>query len=154
MIFLYLAHDTVSMELLMVIYKDGGAGKPLPIQLAPYSFSPSRVGNGEMDGTLMQIVPVNTCGNMAQGIQMVMSHHLGFSARTTGKVHEQGVFIAVHVTGSLKLRCTCPFLHPVMESFRYQGANAYQGTYARTFRHGLLYLFQHISISASDDGFY
>ena len=49
----------------MVIHEDRGSGEPLAIELAPYSLAPAGVGNGQVQGILMQVVPEHARGQMA-----------------------------------------------------------------------------------------
>jgi hypothetical protein len=49
--------DIGGSEFLVIVDKDVCTGKPLSIELSPYSFPPSRIGDGEMDALLVEIMP-------------------------------------------------------------------------------------------------
>ena len=56
-IILYLLQYGCGSEFLVVVYKDVGSGYPLSVQLAPYGFTPARIGNGEVQAVYVQVVP-------------------------------------------------------------------------------------------------
>ena len=67
---------------LVIEDEDGGSGKPLPVELAPYSLAPTGIGYGKMDGILVEIMPIYTRGQMTEGIdaggQVLLSEHRHF----------------------------------------------------------------------------
>ncbi len=82
MIFFYLAHNLISRKLLVIEYEDGSSGKPLTVEFAPNSLSPTGIGYGQVDGVLVEIVPIYTRGQMTEGIEVVVGHHLWLACRT------------------------------------------------------------------------
>ena len=153
-ILLYLAHNLLCRKLLMVINEDRGTGKPLSVELAPYRLAPTGVSYGEVDGVLMEIVPIHACGEMTKGIEMVMSHHLRLARGSRCEVHQQGVLVRVYMFWANERSAFVPFLHPVVESLRDVRTDANQELHGRTLRHRLLYLFYHIVVATADDGFH
>ena len=112
MIFLHLAKHGVGIELFMVEDEHHGTGKPLAVELSPDSLAPSRVSHGEVDAVFLEVMPEDACGEVAQGIEVVVSHHLRFSAGAAGEVHQQGIFIAVDICGLDKGRCLVNLFMP------------------------------------------
>ena len=66
MILLNLAHDLISRKLLVIEDEDGGSGKPLSVELTPYSLAPTGIGYGKVDGILVEIMPIYTRGQMTE----------------------------------------------------------------------------------------
>ena len=139
-IFLYLSQHIVGAELLMVIYKHGGTGKPLSVELAPHGFAPSCICHGEVYAVFAQVVPIHSCGQVSQCIEIVVRHHLGFAAGATGKIHQHGVAVVVDMGWSHKGGCLVPLLVPVVKCLVVAVAHRHQHLYAGTFGHGSLYL--------------
>ena len=48
----------------MVVNEDVCSGNPLSVEFAPYCFSPTGIGDGEMETVLVQIVPEATGNDM------------------------------------------------------------------------------------------
>ena len=151
MVFLHLTHDFVGAEFLMVIHKNRGTGKPLPIELSPYSLAPTRIGNGKMNAVFMQVVPKDTCGEMAQRIEKIVCHHLRLTACSAGEIHKHGVLVAVHMLRTNKGWRLCTFLVPIVEAFRNDGTNGNKSLDGRTFRHGLLNLLENVGFTRTDN---
>ena len=61
MVLLHLSEEGVGIELLMVEHKHRRTGKPLAIELTPYSLAPAGIGNCEMERTLVEVMPEDTC---------------------------------------------------------------------------------------------
>ena len=122
-VLLNLAQQLLGRKLLVVKHKHGGTSKPLSVELAPYGFSPSRVGHGKVYAVFAQVVPEGTCYQMSQGIQKVVSHHFGLATGATGKIHQHGVVVSVYVIGALKGGRLHPFVMPRVETFGHLGAH-------------------------------
>ena len=156
----HLPHDFFGRELLMVEDEDRGSGEPLSVQFAPHGFAPSRVGHGQVNAVLVEVVPEYARGEVAQGIEEVVGHHLRFAAGAAGEVHQHGVFVAVDECRSTKLVRLLPFLAPIVESFGHglrllrQRIDGHQHFDGRTFGHGGLHLAGHIFVIDAQDGFH
>ena len=150
-ILLNLAHDLISRKLLVIEDEDGGSGKPLSVELAPYSLAPTGIGYGKMDGVLMEIVPIYTRGQMTEGIEVIVCHHLWLASGSRCEVHQQGILIRVYMFWANKRSTFVPFLHPVVETFRDIRTDTDQSLDSRTFWHSLINLLYHVIIAAADD---
>ena len=93
----------------MVEHKDRSTSKPLSVELTPDGLTPTRICNGEVQRTLMQVVPEHTCGQVSHGVEVVVGHHLRLTAGTRRKVHQHGILVAVDEGGLDELRCLQPF---------------------------------------------
>ena len=116
-ILLNLAHDLISRKLLVIEDEDGGSCKPLSVELAPYSLAPTGIGYGKMDGVLVEIVPIYTRGQMTEGIEVIVCHHLRLASGSRCEVHQQGILIRVYMFRANERSTFVPFLHPVVETF-------------------------------------
>ena len=76
LVFLNLTQQGVGIELLVVEDEHRCAGEPLTIELTPNGLTPAGVGNGQVEGTFMQVMPEHTRCQMAHGIEVVVGHHL------------------------------------------------------------------------------
>ena len=136
----------------MVIDEDSGTRKPLPIELAPDGLSPTGISNSQVTAGLVKIVPVYARDQMPQRIGMRVGNHLGFSARSGGKIHQEDVVIRIHVFRPFEFRHTFPFLVKVVEAFRHLGSNADQAFDRRAFRHRLENMSRYLAFACADDG--
>ena len=64
MIVLYLFKNVSRRKLLVVVDEDVRSGNPLSVEFSPYSFSPTGIGNGEVQAVLVQVVPKTTGNDM------------------------------------------------------------------------------------------
>ena len=135
----------------MVENEDGCSGKPLSVELAPNSLAPTGIGYGEMDGVLVEIVPIYTRGQMAEGIEVIVCHHLWFACGSRCEVHQQGILVRVYMFRANERSAFVPFLHPVVETFRNIRTDTNQSLYRRTLWHCLFNLLHHVIIAAADD---
>ena len=159
MIFGHLAQHRVGIELLVIEHEYGSTCKPLAIELTPNSLAPASVGHGKMERTFVQIVPEHTGRQMSHGIEIVVGHHLRFSAGTAGEIHQHRIVVVVDMLWALELRCLPPFILPIVKTFGYWIAlalgcfvNGHQCLHGRTLRHGGLHLLAHVFIIHADDG--
>ena len=155
LVFLHLTKEGVGIKLLMVEYEHGGTSEPLTIELTPYGLAPAGIGYGQVERTLMEVMPEHTCGEMAHGIQIVVGYHLGLTAGTRGKVHQHGVVVGIHESGAHELRCLLPLALPVVESLRNGLAMIGDSDvllHGGAFRHGGLNLAHHIWVVHTDNG--
>ena len=135
----------------MIEYENGGSGKPLSVELAPYCLAPTGIGYGKMDGVLVEIVPIYTCGQMTEGIEVIVCHHLWLACGSRCEVHQQGIFVRVYMFRSNERSAFVPFLHPVVETFRDIWTDTNQCLDSRTLWHCLVNLLYHVIIAAADD---
>ena len=141
MIFLYLSHYLLGGELLVVVNEDCCASKPLSVELTPYSLAPSCIGYGEVDAIGIEVVPEYTCGEMAQSIQMIVSHHLWFATCAAGEIHQHSIFVGVYMLRTTEDRSLRPLIVPAMEAIRNRCAllsirvYCYEYLYRRTLVH-------------------
>ena len=150
-ILLNLAHNLICRKLLVIEDEDGGSGKPLSVELAPYSLAPTGIGYGKMDGVLVEIVPIYTRGQMTEGIEVIVCHHLWLASGSRCEVHQQGILIRVYMLRTNERSAFVPFLHPVVETFWDIRTDTDQSLYRRTLWHCLFNLFHHVIIAAADD---
>ena len=150
-ILLNLAHDLIRRKLLVIEDEDGGSGKPLSVELAPYSLAPTGIGYGKMDGILVEIVPIYTRGQMTERIEVIVCHHLWLACGSRCKVHQQGIFVRVYMLRTNERSTFVPFLHPVVETFRDIRTDTNQCLDSRTLWHCLINLLYHVIIAAADD---
>ena len=150
-ILLNLAHNLISCKLLVIEDEDGGSGKPLSVELAPNSLAPTGIGYGKMDGILVEIMPIYTRGQMTEGIEVIVCHHLWLTCGSRCEVHQQGIFIRVYMFRANERSTFVPFLHPVVETFRDVWTDTDQSLDSRTFWHSLINLLYHVIIAAADD---
>ena len=139
----------------MVEDEDRRSGEPLAVELTPDSLTPARVGHGQVERTLVEVVPEHTRRQVSHGIEVVVGHHLRLTARAAGEVHQHGVLIVVHVLRTYELRGLLPLALPVVEALRDGLAmigHSNQSIHRRTFRHGQLDLLRHIGIIHTDNG--
>ena len=150
-ILLNLAHDLISRKLLVIEDEDGGSGKPLSVELAPYSLAPTGIGYGKMDGVLVEIVPIYTRGQMTERIEVIVCHHLWLACGSRCEVHQQGIFVRVYMLRTNERSTFVPFLHPVVETFWDIRTDTNQCLDSRTLWHCLINLLYHVIIAAADD---
>ena len=153
-VLLNLAHDLIRRKLLVIEDEDGGSGKPLSVELAPYSLAPTSIGYGKMDGVFVEIMPIYTRGQMTEGIEVIVCHHLWLTCGSRCEVHQQGIFIRVYMFWANERSAFVPFLHPVVETFRDIWTDTDQSLDSRTFWHSLINLLYHVIIAAADDSLY
>ena len=120
------AQDVCGHELLVVVDEDRSAGDPLSIELAPDGFPPARVGDGEVEAVRMQVVPEGGRGDVAERVEEIVDHHLRFTRRAGGEVHERCVVVRVHACGANKGRGVLDALLEVVEPGRHLRAYADQ----------------------------
>ena len=140
----------------MIEHKHCCTSKPLTIELSPYGLTPASIGYGQVERTLMQVVPEHTGGQMAHRIEIVVGNHLRLARGTAGEVHQHRVLIVVHVLRTDELRRLLPLRLPVVESLRDGFAmirDRNQRVHCRTIRHCSLDLTYHVWIIHTDDGF-
>ena len=113
------AQDVCGRELLVVVDEDRSAGDPLPVELAPDGFPPARVGDREVEAVRMQVVPEGGRGDVAERVEEIVDHHLRFTRRAGGEVHERCVVVRVHACGADKGRSVLNTLLEVVESGRH-----------------------------------
>jgi hypothetical protein len=101
-VLLYLLEDIGGVELLVVVDKDGSAGDPLPIELPPDGFSPTGIGNGEVEAVGAKIVPETSGGDMGKGIGVVVGDHLGITGGAGSEVHDGGIGVLVGMRGTME----------------------------------------------------
>ena len=150
-ILLNLAHDLIRRKLLVIEDEDGGSGKPLSVELTPYSLAPTGIGYGKVDGILMEIMPIYTRGQMTEGIEVIVCHHLWLASGSRCEVHQQGILIRVYMFWANKRSTFVPFLHPVVETFRDIRTDTDQSLDSRTLWHCLINLLYHVIIAAADN---
>ena len=157
-VFLYLAHDLLGGELLVVVDEHGGPGEPLAVELAPHGLAPSRVGHGEVDAVGGQVVPEDARGEVAEGVEVVVGHHLGLSAGAAGEVDEHRVLVGVDVLGADEAGCLGPLLPPVVESLGHglallaEGVDGHEHLHRGAVGHGGEYLAGDVLVVGADDG--
>ena len=93
----------------MVEHEYCSTSKPLAIELTPDSLAPTSISHRQVQRTLVQVVPEDTSGQMAHGVEVVVSHHLRLTAGTRGEVHNHGVLVVIDEGWTLELRCLLPF---------------------------------------------
>ena len=93
------------------------AGEPLTIELTPNGLTPAGVGNGQVEGTFMQVMPEHTCCQMSHGIEVVVGHHLRLATGTGSEVHQHCVGVVVDMLRTDELRGLLPFALPVVPDF-------------------------------------
>ena len=158
MVFLYLAHNLLGRELLVVVDEDGSSGKPLTVEFTPYGLAPTRIGHGEMDAVLIEIVPIDARRQMSQGIEEVVGHHLGLATRAAGEVHQHRVVVVVDETGTMELRSLRPLVVEVVESLGHglrglrHAVDGNKHLHRRTLGQRALNLSGHVLVVAADDG--
>ena len=150
-ILLNLAHDLIRRKLLVIEDEDGGSGKPLSVEFAPYSLAPTGIGYGKVDGVLVEIVPIYTRGQMTERIEVIVCHHLWLACGSRCEVHQQGILIRVYMFWANKRSTFVPFLHPVVETFWDIRTDTNQCLDSRTLWHCLINLLYHVIIAAADD---
>ena len=94
---LHLSQYVSRAENLVVVNEDGCTHNPLPVELAPDGFSPSCVGNCEMEAFGLQIMPERSSGEVSEGVGVVVNHHLWLAARTAGEIHNHVVLCTTMV---------------------------------------------------------
>ena len=119
----------------MVVDEHGGPGEPLAVELAPHGLAPSRVGHGEVDAVGGQVVPEDTRGEVAQGIEVVVGHHLGLSAGAAGEVDEHRVLALGHGLALLA-----------------EGVDGHEHLHRGAVGHGGEYLAGDVLVVGADDG--
>ena len=150
-ILLNLAHDLICRKLLVIEDEDGGSGKPLSVELAPYCLAPTGIGYGKVDGILVEIMPIYTRGQVTEGIEVIVCHHLWLASGSRCEVHQQGILVRVYMFRANERSAFVPFLHPVVETFRDIRTDTDQSLDSRTFWHSLINLLYHVIIAAADD---
>ena len=105
-----------------------------------------------MDAVRTKVMPEHTCGNVAQGIKKIVGNHLRFAARSTGKVHQHGVFVVVNVAGTHKGSGLFYARLPAMEALGHVGADANERLHRRTVGHCALQLRKNIVFAHTYDG--
>ena len=91
---------------------------------------------------------------MSHGIEIVVCHHLRFTARSTGEIHQHRVVVGIDESGSYELRGLFPFCLPIVESLRNRFAVVGDGDillHRWTLRHGGLDLTDDIGVVDADD---
>ena len=122
MIAVYHLKHVDGLELVEVVDKHVAAHYPLPVVLAPHGFAPARVGQGEVQRVLVEVVPVLGRDDVPQRVEKVVGHHLGLAAGAAGEVHERGVVVGVDVLGAVKGGCLVEALVEVVPALRHAGA--------------------------------
>ena len=84
-------------EFVEVVYEDVGAADPLAVELAPDGFTPSGVGQGEVEVAWMEVMPEAGGDDVAQRIGEIVGHHLWFAGGAGGEVDEHRVGVGVGV---------------------------------------------------------
>lgn len=74
---LYLLKNIGGVKLLVVVNKNGGAGYPLPIELSPDGFTPTCIGDGEVDTVRAEVMPETAGGDVSERIGVIVGDHLG-----------------------------------------------------------------------------
>ena len=100
-------------------------------------------------------MPEHTRRKVAQGIKVIVCHHLRLTAGTTGEVHQHGVLVGVYKLRLNKLRSLAPLGLPIAEALGDGFAMVGHGNeslHRRTLGHGLLDLLGHIGVVDTDDG--
>ena len=120
----------------MVVYKDVGAGYPLPVQFAPYGFSPTCIGNGEMQAVFMQIMPETSGNDMSQRICEVVGYHFRLAGGSAGEVHQGNVIVAVGVFRSYERGGIGYAFVEILKAFGYLRTYTHQLLHTRRVRHG------------------
>ena len=110
----------------MVVYKDVGSGYPLSVQLAPYGFTPARIGNGEVQAVFVQVVPETSGNDVPQRIREVVRHHFGFAGSAAGEVHQRNIVVAVGMLRSCERGGIGNAFVEVLKTFGYLRAYADQ----------------------------
>ena len=152
LIFLHLAQKRVSVEFLMVVDEHSGTGKPLPVELSPDGLAPSSISYGEMQRTLVQVVPEDARRQVAHGVEVVVRHHLRLAAGARSEVHQHCVIVLVDKGRTLELRSLLPFFFPVAESFHLTQGNVL--LHGGAFGYGQLDLSCDIVIVGTNNGFH
>ena len=144
----------------MVVNEDCCASKPLSVELTPYSLAPSCIGYGEVDAIGIEVVPEHTCGEMAESIQMVVSHHLWLATCAAGEIHQHSIFVGVYMLRTAEGRSLWPLIVPAMETIRNRcallsiGVYCYEHLYRRTLVHRSENLRRYIFVVHTDDSLY
>ena len=135
-IVLYLCQNIGRSEFLVVVYKDVGSGYPLSVQLAPYGFTPARIGNGEVQAVFVQVVPEISGNDVPQRIREVVRHHFGFAGSAAGEVHQRNIVVAVGMLRSCERGGIGNAFVEVLKTFGYLRAYADQLLHTRRVGHG------------------
>ena len=151
-VLLYLAHYLLGRELLVLEDEHRRAGEPLAVELAPRSLGPARVGHGKVDAVLAQVVPEVAGGDVAEGIDEVVSHHLRLAAGAAGEVHQHGVVVVVDVLGALERRYVVPLLVPIMKTVVNLRAYADERLQRGALVERAFHLRHHVIVAYADDG--
>ena len=154
MVVLYFLQYVGWSKLLVVVDENISSGYPLSVQLSPYSFSPTCIGDGEMKAVLFQIVPETTGDNMSQRIGEIMCNHFGLTGRSAGEVHQRDIIVGVWMFRFSERGCIFNALMKIFESFCYFRANTYQMFHCRRVRHGIYDMFSNNLFSGCYDHLY
>src|SRR5574344_188385 len=138
-------------ELFVVIHKNHSTGKPLSIQFSPYSFSPSGIGDSQMNALLVQVMPVDTCHQMTKRIRKVVCHHFRFAACSAGEIHQHRIAVVVDMFRAYKLRRLFPLVMEIMESFAGIRTDTDDDLYGRTFWKCILDMIEDDILTITDD---
>lgn len=120
----------------MVVYEDIRSCYPLSVEFAPYGFSPTGVGNGEVQAVFGQIVPEAAGNDVSQRIGEVMGYHLRLSGGSAGEVHQGDVVVGVRVLRLYKRSGGFDTFVEVLESFRHFGTYTDEMLHRRRIGHG------------------
>ena len=76
------------MELVEVIYEYSRLAEPLTVELAPQSFSPAGVRDGEVDSVRIYIVPIFRCDEVSERIFMAVCSDFRISRCSRCEEHQ------------------------------------------------------------------
>src|SRR3712207_1600957 len=126
----------------MVVHEDVGPRYPLSVQLSPYRFPPTGIGNGEVKAVFVQVVPETPGDDVSQRISEIVGHHLRFARCSRSEIHKRYIIVRIHVCGAYERSGVAHSLMEVFESLCFIGTYAEQMLYARTLGHGILNVLQ------------
>ena len=119
----------------MVIHKDIRPRNHLSVKFSPHRFSPTGIGNRQMQTVAMQIMPETGSYDMPQRISKVMRHHLRLTGSSRCKIHQRGILIGIRMLRLYKRSRIFHSLMKVFETFGNFGTDTDQLLYRRRIGH-------------------
>ena len=96
-----------SLELgVVVVDKDCGLAYPLAIHLAPHCLAPACVCHSKMETALAHLLPEVCSGDVPQGVQVVVGHHLRMAGGARCEV-DKGDIAVLGDSRAVKGSCSC-----------------------------------------------